>query len=153
MGRNHAQSDQGTYFLEILLKRDFISRPVWHVNNSRVARFRWRRLQSSMCTRVHSFNNNPICMHVNAHVHTYAYTCSFWPFTTRGYFEDSVYWEELIKTCCDTSRVAGRDFNLQQDFEEILRYVRTTCNQVCENSQLLEMCSSLFICIWSASSI
>ena len=39
-------------------------RPVWWGNNSRVARFRGRRLQRSIRTRVHCSNDKLICMHV-----------------------------------------------------------------------------------------
>ena len=38
--------------------------PVWCGNNSRAARFQGQRLQRSVCTCAHSFNNKPICMHI-----------------------------------------------------------------------------------------
>ena len=51
--------------------------PVWCGDNSRAARFRGQHLQRSACTCAHSFNNKPICMHINnivmsMHIHVEA---------------------------------------------------------------------------------
>ena len=77
---------------------------VWCGDNSRAARFRGRRLQRSTRTRVHSFNNKPICMHVKC-VCAYGNCCR--SLTMRRDFEGGVYWDELADRCGDISRAAG----------------------------------------------
>ena len=71
--------------------------PIWCRDNLRVARFRGQRLQGSIRTRVHCFNNKPICIHL--------YCCR--PFTMWQDFEGGVYWVELAEICGEISRVAG----------------------------------------------
>ena len=77
---------------------------VWCGDNLRAARFRGRRLQRSTRTRVHSFNNKPICMHVKCAC-AYGYCCR--TLTMRRDFEGSIYWDELADRCDDISRAAG----------------------------------------------
>ena len=77
---------------------------VWCGDNSRAARFRGRRLQRSIRTRVHRSNNKPIVCMYNARAHTYE-RCR--PFTMRRDFEGGVYWHELAETCGEISRAAG----------------------------------------------
>ena len=68
------------------------------------ATIRGRRLQRSTRTRVHSFNNKPICMHVKCAC-AYGNCCR--PLTMRRDFEGGVYWDELADRCGDISRAAG----------------------------------------------
>ena len=77
---------------------------VWCGDNSRAARFRGRRLQRSIRTHVHSFNNKPSCMHVKCPC---AYGNFYRPLTMRRDFEGGVYWDEMADRCGDISRAAG----------------------------------------------
>ena len=77
---------------------------VWCGDNSRAARFRGRRLQRSIRTHVHSFNNKPSCMHVKCPC-AYGNFCR--PLTMRRDFEGGVYWDEMADRCGDISRAAG----------------------------------------------
>ena len=77
---------------------------VWCGDNSRAARFRGRRLQRSIRTHVHSFNNKPSCMHVKCAC-AYGNCCR--PLTMRRDFEGGVYWDELADRCGEISRAAG----------------------------------------------
>ena len=77
---------------------------VWCGDNSRAARFRGRRLQRSIRTHVHSFNNKPSCMRVKCPC---AYGNFYRPLTMRRDFEGGVYWDEMADRCGDISRAAG----------------------------------------------
>ena len=68
------------------------------------ATIRGRRLQRSIRTHVHSFNNKPSCMHVKCPC-AYGNCCR--SLTMRQDFEGGVYWDKLADRCGDISRAAG----------------------------------------------